>query len=93
MCLLTTAIALPLSIVFHPRTWCVVCPMGTLQGVLGGDRTAVRVSADCVECGVCARNCPLATNAGAHKSSGFVPGRDCSRCGTCIVKCPKQALS
>lgn len=93
MGLLTTAIALPLSIVFHPRAWCVVCPMGTLQGVLGGNRNAVKVSAACVDCGVCAQNCPLTMAAGAHQAAGLVPGADCSKCSTCIVKCPQQALS
>ncbi|HNW92375.1 MAG TPA: 4Fe-4S binding protein [bacterium] len=93
MCILTTAVALPLAVIFHPRTWCVICPMGTLQGVLGGERTSIRVAESCVECGVCARQCPMGLNPAEYKATGVVPGSDCSKCGSCVVKCPKQALS
>ena len=31
MCLLTTAIGILLGIWTKPRSWCVICPMGTLQ--------------------------------------------------------------
>ena len=32
MCLLTTVISIVLGIVMRHRSWCVICPMGTLQG-------------------------------------------------------------
>jgi polyferredoxin len=35
MCVITSLIALPLGIATRPRAWCVFCPMGTLQDVLG----------------------------------------------------------
>lgn len=31
MCLVTTLISIVLGLPFHERTWCVICPMGTLQ--------------------------------------------------------------
>lgn len=36
ICLLTTLIAIFLGVPIHQRVWCSVCPMGTLQGFLGG---------------------------------------------------------
>jgi len=35
MCMLTTGIAIILGLIFKPRSWCVVCPMGTLQEEIG----------------------------------------------------------
>lgn len=35
LCLVTTAVGLVLALVYHPRTWCAFCPMGTIQGALG----------------------------------------------------------
>ena len=35
MCMLTTGIAIILGLIFKPRSWCVACPMGTLQEEIG----------------------------------------------------------
>lgn len=35
VCVATTFIAIVLGIIFRNRTWCVICPMGTLQEHLG----------------------------------------------------------
>lgn len=42
MVLLTTLAALGLGIKFIPRTWCGICPMGTLAGYLGRACTRLR---------------------------------------------------
>ncbi len=34
ICALTVALALILGFIYHPRTWCLLCPMGTLQDSL-----------------------------------------------------------
>ncbi len=92
MCLLTTLIALPLGVVFQPRTWCTFCPMGTLQGVLGGERNRITVGESCVTCGACATTCPVDTYAGAYKDAGAVPHDDCLQCRSCVDSCPTQSL-
>lgn len=38
MCLITTIIAIILGIPFKERSWCVICPMGLLQGKIGSLR-------------------------------------------------------
>jgi ferredoxin-type protein NapH len=35
MCTLTTIIAIIFGITFKPRSWCVICPMGTMQETIG----------------------------------------------------------
>ncbi|MFH1874478.1 MAG: 4Fe-4S binding protein [Pseudomonadota bacterium] len=39
LCAVTTAIGVMLAIIFHPRTWCTFCPMGTIQSHLGKKKT------------------------------------------------------
>jgi ferredoxin-type protein NapH len=31
LCIATTLVALPLGVIFKPRTWCMFCPMATVQ--------------------------------------------------------------
>jgi len=35
ICLITTIIAIILALIFKPRSWCAICPMGTLQEQIG----------------------------------------------------------
>ena len=35
ICLITTIIAVILALIFKPRSWCAICPMGTLQEQIG----------------------------------------------------------
>ena len=45
MCILTTLISIVLGIVFKHRSWCTICPMGTLQekiGDMGRDKASSR---------------------------------------------------
>lgn len=94
MCLITSVIAIPLGIIFRPRTWCAFCPMGTLQGLIGKNKYLLKISEeDCVECGICERVCTIGTAPQSFKSSGEIDSIDCVRCFECKVKCPKEALS
>jgi hypothetical protein len=36
VCVSTLALALAMAVVFKPRSWCAVCPLGTLQTTMGG---------------------------------------------------------
>lgn len=92
MCIITTVLAIILGLIFKPRTWCAVCPMGTLQGVIGRKRNLLRISQDCTECGACEKVCPIGTAPGALKAEGVVSSLDCIKCPECIIKCPKGAL-
>jgi len=39
LCLITTIIAVMMAIFIKPRTWCSICPMGTLQDKIAKART------------------------------------------------------
>jgi polyferredoxin len=46
MCVVTSIVAIALGLLFNQRTWCAICPMGTLQESLGklGSKTASKHS-------------------------------------------------
>ncbi|MFH7320529.1 4Fe-4S binding protein [Desulfurivibrio sp. D14AmB] len=88
-----TTIAIAFGLYFKPRSWCNFCPMASMQGVLAPKTNLLQVSADCKECGLCRKVCPIQTYPGAYKEQGAVPSLECMRCENCVVNCPKKALS
>jgi ferredoxin len=47
----------------------------------------------CVQCGVCAYNCPLGIDIRACSWNGEpVTDSRCIRCGECVARCPRSAL-
>lgn len=90
---LSTGFAVALGLVWKPRSWCSFCPMGTMQGLLAPKVRRVHVSADCRQCGLCQKACPVEINPGSFKAQGVVPGQDCLRCMNCSALCPQKALS
>jgi len=93
ICIITTAIGVILAIIFHPRTWCSFCPMGTLQSALGGSRAPLRIAEGCVECRACERACPMNLEIVGKDREGKLELPDCLNCGECVVACPKRVLS
>jgi ferredoxin-type protein NapH len=93
MCIITTVLAILLGLAFKPRTWCAICPMGTLQGVIGRRRNLLKISPDCTECGTCGKVCPIGTAPSSMIREGAVSSLDCLRCPECTARCPKSALA
>ena len=47
----------------------------------------------CVQCGVCAYNCPLGLDIRAYSWNGKpVTDSRCILCGECVARCPRSAL-
>lgn len=99
MVLLTTLLGIILGIIFNYRTWCMVCPMGTMASwvaKLKKARTRLRrvtfVTEQCVDCKLCSRNCPMGIDVAAYRELGRVENENCLQCLVCVGKCPKQAL-
>lgn len=94
------------AILMRPRTWCTVCPMGTMQrisyrlgkwvGVANSTdrRIAISDPEKCRACGRCAKVCPmeLSPYLGFSKSNQF-EDENCIRCGRCAAACPFKLLS
>lgn len=88
MCILTTAAAIFMGVLFSPRAWCSFCPMGSLQRFLGGGKRPILFDPKkCVNCGVCEKACPM------HLSVAKIAADpDCIKCGRCVRACPVGAL-
>jgi len=94
MCTVTTGLGLVLVLFVHPRGWCSICPMGTMQNALGGWRYDIRIdAAQCRMCQKCERACPINIPITQYKGAGIVRDRDCLKCRECIAACPFDALS
>ena len=96
MLTVTTALGVILAIIFHPRTWCSFCPIGTLVNLVGKSKYPLKINSDlCVECKLCSKVCPIQIKPYKFKSEGIqiVRDGDCLKCHLCIYACPKKALT
>ncbi|MDF2501151.1 MAG: quinol dehydrogenase rane component [Anaerosporomusa subterranea] len=94
--LITTIVGIVLGVMFHQRTWCSFCPMGTMASWVSAKRRPMplQVENSCVNCKLCTAACPLQLSPYAEKgSAGGFTHSDCLKCSRCIEKCPKKALS
>lgn len=96
MLTLTTLLALVLAVTVHPRTWCSVCPIGSLANLVGRRRYPLCIDSDlCTDCGLCGKVCPIQVKPYESKSTAVqaVKDGDCLKCGLCVAGCPVEALS
>ena len=85
-----------LSLIFHQRTWCSFCPVGSLSSWFSRKTSSLKIDSSlCNECRICARVCPIQITPYKFKSEGLQPveDRDCLKCGFCAAACPKNALT
>lgn len=87
---ITTVVGILLGWGIHPRTWCHICPMGTVAHWIARGQKSMQTSSSCVSCGICAQVCPM-------QLTPYELGRDdtsdCLRCLSCVHSCPKKALT
>lgn len=74
-----------------PRFWCrCLCPAGALMALCAW-RPIIRrrVTDDCIDCGRCARHCPMNAIGDEPRSTAH---HECIVCQTCRRVCPTQAV-
>lgn len=92
---ITTAVGVGLGLIFQQRTWCYICPIGTMSNWVGKNRKPLILAAErCTECNLCARTCPMQLSPVALKDHEFMFNRgDCLKCSLCVGNCPTAALA
>ena len=92
---ITTFIGVILSLIFHQRTWCAFCPIGSLSSWVGKNKDLNQLNSElCTSCTLCHRVCPVQIEPYKYKSEGIqgITEADCLKCNLCIAACPKKAL-
>ena len=94
--LITTIVGIVLGVIYHQRTWCSFCPMGTMASWFSAKPKPMplNVASSCVNCKLCTAACPLQLAPYTEKGNteGFTHS-DCLKCNRCVEKCPKKALT
>lgn len=88
----TTVAGILLALVYNPRTWCHICPMGTLGNWISTGKQPLSIGDGCASCKACSRVCPMQLKPYEFKNSGVVQDNDCIKCSTCVATCPKKIL-
>jgi len=92
----TTILGIILALIFHQRTWCCFCPIGSMANWAGRWRYPLRLDSNlCTECGLCYKACPIQAGPFRFKKTGIetVKDSDCLKCKLCVSVCPKKALA
>ncbi|ACV63106.1 4Fe-4S ferredoxin iron-sulfur binding domain protein [Desulfofarcimen acetoxidans DSM 771] len=90
---ITTAAGIIFGTLFHPRTWCHICPMGTIANWLSKGKKPLYISDNCVSCKLCTKVCPMQLKPYDYKGFAVMGDNDCLKCSSCVEACPKKALS
>jgi polyferredoxin len=92
----TTVLGIILALIFHQRTWCCFCPIGSMANWVGKRKYALKIDSKlCTECKLCYKVCPIQIAPFEFKKDEIeqIKDGDCLKCGLCVVACPKKALS
>jgi ferredoxin-type protein NapH len=92
---ITTGIGIVLALIWQQRSWCYICPIGSISSWVGKNRNPIHINPEaCVSCKACAKVCPmqLAPHEIKEKEEMAFKG-DCLKCGLCVSTCPKDALA
>jgi len=92
----TTILGVVLALLFHHRTWCCFCPIGTMANWVGRRSDPLKIDSKlCTECKLCYKVCPIKIAPFKFKKNSLeiVKDNDCLKCGLCVSVCPEKALS
>ena len=92
---ITTGVGVVLGVFYHQRTWCYLCPIGTMSSWVGRNRHPLLLAPEkCTQCQLCARKCPMQLAPAALKQEVPMAHRgDCLKCSLCVAGCPTAALA
>ena len=92
MCVVTTIAAIGLGVRYSARSWCSICPVGTLASTAGKGKYPLQVSSTCKACGLCEKSCPMKLEVARYRHIGKSEEKDCIKCSECINSCPHNSV-
>lgn len=93
---ITTILGIILALIFHQRTWCCFCPIGSMANWAGRRKYPLKINSKlCTECRLCYKVCPIQVAPFKFKRNELelIKDGDCLKCNLCISVCPKKALN
>lgn len=101
-----TIVGTILALFVNPRTWCSVCPMGSMEEIMyklgkllginkkTDKKVTIAATEKCHKCGTCSRVCPMQLKPYLKfEGNNRFDEETCIRCGTCVENCPAEILS
>jgi ferredoxin-type protein NapH len=91
---ITTGVSIVLALIWQQRSWCYICPIGSISNWVGKNRNQIAINPEaCIDCKACAKVCPMQLAPQGIKEKGELAFKgDCLKCGICVSACPKDAL-
>jgi polyferredoxin len=93
----TTVVGIVVGILTHHRSWCMLCPVGTMGNWLGKGKYPLTISLKCNGCKKCDAVCPIQIKRWQYRPENgtpvIIPEWDCLKCRLCIEICPQKALA
>ncbi|MTV50685.1 4Fe-4S binding protein [Heliobacillus mobilis] len=96
MGIVSGTIGLILGLLYRPRAWCLICPMGVMGNFAAslnrGPQPAVQFNhSECKKCKVCEKACPMDITITDFKDE--IIDSQCMLCKKCVQVCPKKVLA
>jgi ferredoxin-type protein NapH len=92
---MTTVVGVVLGVGVQQRTWCYLCPIGTMSNWVGKNRRPLLMAPErCTHCHLCAKNCPMQLSPEELTEAAVMHNHgDCLKCSLCVENCPTAALA
>ncbi|MFZ3101025.1 MAG: 4Fe-4S dicluster domain-containing protein [Desulfitobacteriaceae bacterium] len=79
---------------YSSKSWCAICPTGTLLKTLDFVVGNFKVSkSKCSACGMCDKSCPMGIEPSKVASHTNIESPNCTQCGLCVESCSKELIS
>ena len=78
---------------YSPKSWCAICPTGTLMKFidLATKKFKVRKN-DCTNCGICDKACLMGIEVSKVPNHSFISQPNCTQCSLCVAACPTCSI-
>ncbi|HAR62584.1 MAG: hypothetical protein DKM50_07495 [Candidatus Margulisiibacteriota bacterium] len=78
---------------YSPKSWCTICPTGTILKTVDMVVGKFKVSKEqCNSCRVCDKACPMSIELSKVPENSSFEALNCTQCSLCVDACPKSSI-